>query len=249
MRHYLKACAVFLVLLIATACTGPTWQLSDYDVSSVRSVGIVSLLGETLEANYVGVWAFGNEYWESGKLGWNLNAMSVATVEKYLAGQGFTVIPLSYDRASMWKEYLEGQGSYGFRLTEFSSTFGLIEPELVRLSQSTDLDAFLVLTPGHEGRHCPGGEPCIGYGDRGYGVHNRLGIQHNAYISVMVSLVSAKDLKIMANVPANQHWPLSFKRWAASLDGYSEQERAEIRAAFEELAASGLREAVGHLGI
>ena len=133
--------------------------------------------------------------------------------------------------------------------SHYNMTTPLVRSALEDLSRRYNVDAFLLITPGHEGPICPGGEPCIGYGDYGYGIHNTLNKSFGAYISARIQLIPLKTLKPAAQSQANIHIPLPFSQWKGSYASYSAEEKRYIQQSLYKAAEKTIQNSIDDMGL
>ncbi|MEC9342105.1 MAG: hypothetical protein VX663_11530 [Pseudomonadota bacterium] len=252
MRRLVAISAVLGFLILLSGCSAPPKKLAVEKLTGVNRIAVVSLLGEELEGKYVGWTAFNNKHWLSEPTDWGLNELSAGVVSRYVTGRGIAVLDMDYPRETMWERYLSSRESYKTRVSEAygnDRTTPLFGTELRAMADEGQLDGFILLVPGYQGPMCPSGEPCIGYGTRGYGIQNHLKKSQAAYLSIKLYFVSASDLTAKAQTQANLHGSLSFVDWHPLLREYSETQREEMREAVQAIAEKEIPRALQKMGI
>ncbi len=235
-RHWLVAALSVLVLV---ACGTYPLRPSPEMLAQTHRIGILSILGEEVEARYIGLTAFNNKYHLAPPQGWELNRKSVEVASEALRQRGFEVVAIDYPRDEMWNRYHDDEKYPSVKGRENwrgHPRLPLLEDDLERLAKASGVDAFLILVPGGPTPRCGGVESCIGYGEYGYGILNWRGGNADAYLSIELFLVPARSPGVGAWSYANTHVRLPFARWEKTLDDYGEEGKGAIRAALYEAA-------------
>jgi hypothetical protein len=121
-----------LLLLVLGACAGLAPK-----VEGVRTIGIVSAIGDKFHLRTVGITVFGNESQEIAIDAWGIDDLMTAKIRAALTPR-FDVRPVTYRRAA-------------FATLENRIAIGIdqLRPEIVRAEVSPQgLDAYLVVTKG-----------------------------------------------------------------------------------------------------
>lgn len=246
-----KALPPWLLILFfaiaATGCAVPPSKPDPESMQGIKRLGVVSLLGEEIEAKYAGFTVFGNEYFRTAILEWRLNQKIIEQVTGVLTKNGFEVIPLDYRYQMMWEKYQKSQESYKTRVNAAygnDTTTPLLKQDLEQLAKLHSVDGFVLVVPGHQGSYCPGGEVCSGYGNYGFGIHNRLNKVFDGYVSARIFIVPLKTLTSAAQVHANSHVSLPFKEWRETFSEYTKEEQEAIRAILYSAAETAIPTAI-----
>lgn len=248
----IHTCILLVFALLLCGCAAPPLKPNPETVKGVKRVGIISLLGEEIEAKYVGITMFGNEYYLTPAQDWALNQKTIDVASHTLKNAGFEVVNIDYDYAGMWKKYRQSQENYFTRVSETygnDTTTPIIKEDLENLRRKYSVDGFYLIVPGHEGPYCPGGEPCIGYGNYGYGFHNRLNRSTNAYISAKIYFIPSNMLTSVSQSLANIHVTLPLDYWRKTYSVYNDKEKRLIRYRLYDAAERAIPQAINEMGL
>jgi len=243
--------AVVCIGLHSGCATAPR-QVDPETLEGVKRITVISLLGEEIDAKYVGFTMFGNKEYVTEPLGWNLNEKTIEVAFRALEGNGFELVGSDYDYSGMWEKYRNSQESYSTRVSEYygnDTTTPLIQTELQGLVDDYQVDGILLLVPGHEGRYCQGGEPCIGYGNQGYGIHDWGPRGFHAYFSARLNFIPMDTLEPAAQTHANDQVLLQIDEWREDFSAYDSSETEQIRASLYEAAELAIPEAIQKMGL
>lgn len=250
----LRMVVLLTTLLSSVGCAVSQRTLSGEDLASVKKIGIMVLHGESLEANFVGFTMFNNGHWTSESTGWDFRPTTEMALKKSLSLSGYDVVEVEYPFEVLWDRYKESYKSYTVRVNQ---SYGgdiytsLFSKEISSLVSNYELDGVLIAMPGYEAPYCSDGEPCIGYGSEGYGIHNRLESRNEVYMSLNLlfySLNGDQTIQLKGGTYANLHQQLTFKDWHSNEYAYSSEEKKEILAAIDVIANKEFPIALMRLG-
>ena len=133
--------SVLLVLIIIlTGCVSIPESAAPQKLEPIKTVGIISLVAKNIHHKFVGFTVFGNYYYKTDISNWNLDTIYENQIADVLEELGlFEVTQLTYDRDAL--NVLNSTiSSISGRLD-----WEIIENELIELSSSSSVDAFIIL--------------------------------------------------------------------------------------------------------
>ena len=193
MRASVRAfCAIVLLAACSRPALGAGSEIDPVALQGIKKVGIVSLLPEVLEVNYVGNLAFDNFHYYGPVEWWNINGYVTSALAAQLKQrERFELKELSYNRAALRRRNEEANFLKPF--------LEVIQPDLAALATAQGVDAVFVILPGGtNGALC--GNGCIGgYGNSGFGIYSvgsKIGMRSrrqgdDAYVSMAIGIVRA----------------------------------------------------------
>jgi len=239
---------VAVAVLIATGCA-PARQLDVDSLAGIERIGIVNVLGNDLEASYIGFTLFNNDYYVVSDLNWMLRDRATEVLENRIQEAGYEIVRLEYDYASMYEKYSEKRGTYGAGLAaayNLDNAVPIFENELMQLRD--EVDAFLLIVPAYRTIHCEV-NPCEGYGRFGFGLYKRGEKGIAAYIAIKVIFVAADPLKREARFIADRHVEIGPVEWESDFTQYNETEKEKIHTGIVQAMNEGLGTALEVMGI
>lgn len=239
------------IVVTLSACSPPA-KPDKLAMAGVETIGVVSLLGEEFEANYVSHKPVYNQHFLSPPLDWKLNDRVIGLVSASLQAKGFDVVTLDYAFDGLRGVYTANQARYMARLTELygkDTSTPALHDELLLLSYMHAVDAFILVVPGQESEFCRGGEECARYGDFGYGYHNVINKEISAYISAKLYYVPASTLQSAAGAHASAQQPLQDMKWVGAFKDYEREDLVRIRDALYEATDEAIPVAVDKMGL
>lgn len=133
---FMRVFTVLLAALLLSACAAP--KLTAEQASSIKKIGIVSLLPQEVKYRKIGITVFNNEY-KSVPAGDVFNAAARSSAERFLRQSGkYEVKQIEVDVAPMAKR-LNG------RSMVMSQNIERIDTEIVELAKSNGVDAVIVV--------------------------------------------------------------------------------------------------------
>jgi len=184
--------ARFAAILALTACA--TQSVAPTDLARIKTVGIVSAIGDVIILNHVGTTAFTNDEEFNTKVDWGLDAAAVQSAAAKLDGR-YEVRSVSYDAAP-----------FAGPPRGFSGLFDKERPlgEIVRDSvRPQGLDAYIVLRRDRQTLPNQDWLEGLGLDD-----HNFLGIHTDAiYAAYRVAVIDGRSMKVLAEMPATSKEP------------------------------------------
>ncbi len=136
----MKARLFFLFVLLALpACATTPASVEDFTPSDeLGTVAVLSVLGDTLNINYIGPTVFGNRHSTADVSEWDIDNFVVTKTEDYLKQNGYIVKRLSYEKAPLLEAYNNPEPGYG----TYSK---YVEDYLAKLAGDQGIDTFLVI--------------------------------------------------------------------------------------------------------
>lgn len=140
----MKARLFFLFVLLALpACaTLPASVENLTSPDELGKVAVLSVLGDTLNINYIGATVFGNRHSTADVSEWDIDNYVVTKTEGYLKQNGYIVKRLSYEKAPLLEAYNNPEPGYG----TYSK---YVEDYLAKLAGDEGIDTFLVIYNTH----------------------------------------------------------------------------------------------------
>lgn len=241
MKRWFQASAVALTAVVAGCATGTLPIADQYRAAnvaaSIRKVAVVSVLGPDLRGSYQGLTIFNNAASLTSVPDWGINDVARKSLEERLKAAGrYEVVSLSYDQADLWSRYVKARETYWTRVRQAQGadqTESIYKDVLPTFKQAVpDLDAVLMIFPGHEAGSCREGPACKQYGDTGYGlfVFSPVGITAtSAYVSTKVVLVDMDPIASVVTTWAGGEKRLEGIGWQDDFEKYPPDQRQTVR--------------------
>ena len=149
---------LFVLLALAACATLPASVENLTSPEELGKVAVLSLLGDTLNINYIGATVFGNWHSTADVSDWDIDNYVVTKTEGYLKQNGYIVKRLSYEKAPLLEAYNNQEPGYG----TYSK---YVEDYLAKLAGDEGIDTFLVIyNTYHEDYVGRSEERLLGYG-------------------------------------------------------------------------------------
>lgn len=234
----MKALAI-LVLLALGGCVAQS--VPSAKVSTIRTVGIISALGDRLTVQRLGITVFDANVEHGEMTGWGLDDFVIDTAKKQLVGR-YDVRPVTYDKADFDTSHFYFPEVPGLR-GDKSRPIG----EVLRTGVSPQgLDAYVIIV--RTGDHWANTSQHF----------DGVGLLHGAFDSVIafacysVIVVDGHDFKVIASIGARMpdwepfdlfmspHDKVPETMWAEKFADLTAAQKRQITGAIEDLVARSL---------
>jgi hypothetical protein len=248
--YLMKKIAVLCLVLVISACR--TAPVSSDSAANIKSIGVVSAIGDTLTFTVVGTTVFTNDTTASPIENWGIDDFIVGSITKTLKG-GYDVRPVSYDKIPFLNWNGPGPPITGNDFGEFGN--------IVRSAVgSQNLDAYVVVV-NYSARDQIGDTNQSLYG-LGLYRRNFLGARKvSVYAAYQVVIVDGHTFEVIGHtpglLPARGELGLptdkiAFLRvhsdwWADSLDAMSDKQKQQLEVGLKKLLDQSLNKALGDL--
>lgn len=133
---------LLLVTLCVAGCAAAPSEVAPATAAKLRTLGVISLIGQTLKFEQLSLTAFSNEHFQYPAAKFGIDAFTVETVKRDLAGR-YDVRSVKFDPADF--------GDDKITLKDEAGTFDSGQPigAVIHAKASpNDLDAYIVVTDG-----------------------------------------------------------------------------------------------------
>jgi len=246
----MRKVVIGLLLLLLNACAQPVPQER---LSGIRTVGVISAMGDEFSFTTVGLTVFGNDFKQAGIGSWGLDDFMVAQITEALR-QRYDVRPLTYRRAAFKSENMDipvgWQGPFDRRRTIH---------EVIRTdAQPQGLDAYVIVV-GDGSRFGNTNQGVRGVGlAKGGLLSKRIGL-HALY---RVAVVSGQDQRVIGKAQAEAVpgiEPSVFLRgpsrevgpslWSDGMDAMSPSQQEQVKAGLRDLIARSVPQTLRDVGL
>lgn len=198
MRRILQSLAVAVAVAVAVAGCATT-QVAPEKAAAIKTIGLVSALGDEVRLQHVGLTVFSNDL-HSTKLDWQLDRHVLDRLAQHI-GTRYQVRPVSYDKAPLLKASTK----------EWIHTDRPTLAEALRATVPAGVvDAFVVVVPTYMGDTAYGtNQHVYGVGAYTRGVFSERS-RANAFAAYRIALIDGKTFTSLADtaalIPSTGRW-------------------------------------------
>ena len=140
-----KLIRIIIVSLIVQGCASS--PKASNNPTDVKRVGVISVLGNSVEVSYVGVTAFGNKFDSIDITDMKLDEFYQRKLEDHIADTGmYEVVHIEYNH-DLWADTIDSFDDLSFWKKMAFSDLKTIQPLLAKAGQEYELDAIFILSP------------------------------------------------------------------------------------------------------
>jgi len=193
MNMLIRFAAIFGIISISACATAPDAQLT---TNEVKSIGLVSAVGDTFSISSIGTTAFQNNATTTDVSEWDIDGFIIRKIQRHLSNK-FELHVLEYDKQEIISDYESDMSKF------WNAKFGVVSTVQDNVDgpwnnedskNSPQLDAILIVTPAAQDSYGLRGSPTL----EGPGLYSNsfLGSRNTLlYLGAQLILLDANSLE------------------------------------------------------